>query len=292
MNYEEKLQEEAALWGEESVRVASEINPDWREHRQRLINIITHNDDIEALLNYIQPNMNVLELGCASGWLTLATAQQGAHAIGYDISEQSLDVARTYYESIKDSVKGSAHYEKQDLNALELPANHYDVIIVKGTLHHLINMKHVINEIHKGLKSGGLFWISDEDGDVNLRTALFSSGFMFILPTEVSYKDKISGLLKFGINAPSRIKASMEAEDLSPFEGAGREHDWMKLIAEQFTLEQNIKKPAFTGYIAHQIKLPRSIALTILRILRVFDNILVRFNLLQSTGRVVWARKT
>lgn len=291
MSYEQQLHDEAELWGTEAERMAQTVAPDWRVHRSLRHNVIMHTADIEALLDNITPGMRTLELGCASGWLTLAMAQRGADAVGLDVSEKSLHVARDYYASIQNEVSGSVHYEYADLNELSLAPAHYDVIAVKGTLHHLVNMAHVIEEVQRGLKPGGIFWISDEARDVSSGAALISSALMFILPTHVSYADKIRGLFKFGLRAPQRIKASMEAEGLSPFEGAGRDHDWLSLVREQFTVEHQRNMPAITGYITAQLKLSDSVAIPLLKIIRAVDTGLVRVGLLKNSGVVVRARK-
>lgn len=290
-SYADQLRDEAALWGSEAERMAGLVPPDWRAHRQLRYNIITHNDDIEALLAEIQPDMQTLELGCASGWLTLAMAQRGAHASGFDISERSLNIARSYYENVREETVGDVHYEVADLNTLTLPESAYDIIVIKGTLHHLTQPKRLIQQIEAALKPGGLLWISDEARPVHSRTALVSAAFMFLLPTEVRYRDKIGGLLKFGLKAPSRIRASMEAEGLSPFEGAGREEDWLTLVEQHLQIEQHIDKAAFTGYLAHQLRMHDRIAIPLLKILRGLDNLLVRLGLLQNSGVVIWARK-
>lgn len=289
--YEQKLAAEAELWGRDAEAKAQEVPPDWRYHRHLRHNIIYHTADIDAFLAHLRPGMTALELGCGSGWLTLAMAQHGAAATGLDISEQALKVARTYYDSIRDTVPGSVQYRAADLNTVELPAAHYDVIAVRGTLHHLLHMEHVIRQMQQALKPGGLLWVSDSHGEEAMSTALVASGLMFVLPTVVSYRDKISGLIRFGTQAPSRIKASIEAEGLSPFEGAGREHDWLQLIAAHFEVEQIIPAPAVTGYITHQISLPDQAALPLLRLLCRVDRLLVRLKLLRPTGLVVYARK-
>lgn len=289
--YEQKLAAEAELWGRDAQAKAQEVPPDWRYHRHLRHNVIYHRADIDAFLARIQPGMTALELGCGSGWLTLAMAQRGAEATGLDISGQALDVARTYYESIRETVPGSATYGVADLNHITLPPERYDVIAVKGTLHHLMRMEHVIGEMHHALKRGGLLWVSDSHGEEAMSTALVASGLMFVLPTVVSYRDKIAGLIRFGTRAPGRIKASIEAEGLSPFEGAGREHDWLQLIGERFTIEQRIPAPAVTGYITHQIKMPDWAALPLLRGWCAADRLLVRLRLLRSTGVIVYARK-
>lgn len=98
-------------------------------------------------------------------------------------------------------------------------------------------------------------------------------------------------LLKFGLHAPSRVKASIQAEGLSPFEGAGREHDWVKLINQQFTIERRADLPAFTGYVTAQLKAPDRVAIPLLKTLRLIDTGLVRLNILHNTGVILYARK-
>jgi 2-polyprenyl-3-methyl-5-hydroxy-6-metoxy-1,4-benzoquinol methylase len=290
-DYAQKLVEEARLWGDESEKMAVKTPPDWRYHRHLRHNVIMHAKDIDSLLSHIKPGMKVLELGCASGWLTLAMAERGADATGLDISDQSLAVARAYYESVRASIPGTVTYRTADLNYVELEPNTYDVIVVKAALHHLIRLDHIIGSVHTALKAGGFFWTADTDGDEAPFTVLMAGALCFILPTETSYKDKIQALLKFGLRAPSRVKASIQAEGLSPFEGAGREHDWVKLINEQFKIERRIDAPAFTGYVTAQLKSPNWFAIPLLKLLRFIDSGLVRLKLLRNTGVILYARK-
>jgi 2-polyprenyl-3-methyl-5-hydroxy-6-metoxy-1,4-benzoquinol methylase len=289
--YADKLAGEAELWGAEAERMAQSVPPDWQHHRHLRHNVIMHAADIDAFLECVQPGMTTLELGCASGWLTLAMAERGAHATGMDISEKSLAVARHYYDSVKERIAGTVTYQAADLNTVQLPDNTYDVVAVKASLHHLVNMEHVIDAIYLALKPGGLLWAADTSGDEVLSTVLISGALCFILPTETSYRDKFAALRKFGLRAPSRVKASIQAEGLSPFEGAGREHDWVKLISSRFTVEKRVDAPAFTGYVTAQLKAPDGIALPLLKTLRAVDRLLVRMRLLRNTGVILYARK-
>ena len=81
--YQEQLSQEAKLWGEESERVAREMPPEWRFHRRHRQNVIIHAVNIDELLNHIQPGMRVLEIGCASGFMTLAMAQKGDGGVAW-----------------------------------------------------------------------------------------------------------------------------------------------------------------------------------------------------------------
>jgi 2-polyprenyl-3-methyl-5-hydroxy-6-metoxy-1,4-benzoquinol methylase len=291
VKYQQMLEQEAALWGRVAEAQAANLPPEWRHHRLLLHNVIMHAADIDALLERVQPGMRTLELGCGSGWLTLALAQHGADAHGLDISDTAIEIARNYYAKIRDSVSGHATYEVADLNMVELPDNQYDIVVAKGVLHHLLNLEQVIERIYRSLKPGGWLWVHDSCGDEAGLSVLVASGLMFILPTQVSYRDKFAGLLRFGVRAPSRVKASIQAEGLSPFEGVGRDHDWLALIADRFEIEQRIDSPAVTGYITAQLKLPNPLAIPLLKVIRAVDNVLVRTSILHNTGITVYARK-
>jgi len=290
-SYQEKLAGEAALWGRVAEEQAERVPPDWRYHRDLRHNAVVHARDIDALLARIIPGMKALELGCASGWLTLAMAQRGAAAHGMDISEGAIAVARAYYESIKDTVPGTATYALTDLNALDLPPATYDVIAAKGVLHHLVRLEHVIDQVHAALKPGGLLWVSDTHGDESLPVTLLAGALTLALPTQVSYREKVRGLLRFGLRAPQRVKASIQADGLSPFEGAGRDQDWVALVRQRFAIERTARKPAVTGYVTAQFALPDRVAVPLLRALAIPDRWAVRLGLLRSTGVVLFARK-
>lgn len=291
ISYEQQLAEEARIWGNVAVEQAAQMRPDWQYYRNVRQNVIMHQHDIDALLHVIQPGMKTLELGCGAGWLTIAMARRGADAHGIDISDQAVDIAQRYFVSIKEQIAGTATYEVADLNTVKLQPNYYDLIAAKGVLHHLIRLEHVIENLYQALKPGGMLWLSDSRGDESLLSALIASGLTFILPTEVSYRDKLRGLLRFGLRAPGRVRASMQAEGLSPFEGAGREHDWLDLIKDRMIIDQQINVPTITGYVAAQTTLPDWVALPLLRGMYRVDSFLLKHHILRGTGLIIYAHK-
>lgn len=179
----------------------------------------------------------------------------------------------------------------RDLNTLALPEAAYDVIAVKGTLHHLVQVEAVIEQIYRALKPGGLLWVSDSTGSEKLLTVLAAGALTFFLPTQVPYRDKLRALVRFRARAAERLRMSIEAEGLSPFEGAGRAADWARLIEARFVIERRVRAPAFTGYVTAQLRAPDAFALPLLTALRAVDLSLVRLGLLRSTGLILYARK-
>ncbi len=291
ITYAEKLAMEAEIWGSIAEQQALTVPPDWRYHRDLRHNAIMHAAHIDALLNHVKPGSSVLELGCGSGWLTVGMAQRGAQVRGLDIGNKAIEIARTYYESVKGTIAGSATYEVADLNKVDLPVERYDVVVAKGVLHHLLNPKGLVDQIHQTLRPGGLLWICDINGEERLPTILIASALTFVLPTQISYRDKIHGLFRFGLHAPEHIKASMQASGCSPFEGAGRQWNWLELVGNRFVIEQRIDHPSFTGYVTAETNLPDRFALPLLRVMYKLDYALVKYGILHSTGILIYARK-
>jgi 2-polyprenyl-3-methyl-5-hydroxy-6-metoxy-1,4-benzoquinol methylase len=80
-------------------------------------------------------NKNILDLGCCTGSSTNLAREYGAKiAIGIDIDQEQLDVARKHYDH------SNVIFSQQDLEKTELLeplVNLADVIISFGTLYHL-----------------------------------------------------------------------------------------------------------------------------------------------------------
>jgi 2-polyprenyl-3-methyl-5-hydroxy-6-metoxy-1,4-benzoquinol methylase len=236
--YQEQLSEEANGWRSDSEYMAGIVPPDWRYHRNSRYNLIVHGEQIDELLKLICPSMKELKLGCVSSWLTLALTQQGADAVGIDLSEKSLKIDPTYYESNRETVNGG--------------------VTINGVLHHWVNLDQVISEVHRLLKPSGLLWV--DDAKEALLGVIWAGVFAFLLATLTSYADKIHALFKLDFRSPSRLQASIEAHGLSLLEGPGRQHDWLKLFYQNFTIQRRVNLASFTVYIYVQWIAPDSIA--------------------------------
>jgi len=84
---------------------------------------------------------------------------------------------------------GTVEYRVADLNTVELPPAAYDLVAVKGTLHHLIRPDHLLDEVARTLKPNGLFWANDTLGGEAWLTAFVAGGLMLLLPTHVGYRE-------------------------------------------------------------------------------------------------------
>ncbi len=122
------------------------------------------------------PFATAASLGCDEGgyerqWLQRRASQR------LDVYELSADVIRTVRRELRVSwldAHGPARkvrFIRADLNFVHLPVNYYDVIWSSGSLHHIINLEHLLGEIERALRPGGLFALRDYVGERRLQFA-------------------------------------------------------------------------------------------------------------------------
>ncbi|HWJ74273.1 MAG TPA: methyltransferase domain-containing protein [Kaistia sp.] len=101
--------------------------------------------------------LDIADLGCGYGWFCRFAAGKGARSVlGIDLSERMLDRARA------ESAYASIHYERGDLDTLELPAGAFDLVYSSLALHYVEDAGRLLADIHRSLKSGGRLVFSTE----------------------------------------------------------------------------------------------------------------------------------
>jgi len=122
-----------------------------------------------------------------------------------------------------------------DLNFARLPPDAYDVIWSAGTLHHLYNLEHVLEEIDRALRPAGIFVVHDS-----------------VVERRHQYSERrIARVNALVSGMPARFRLEREPlapvapELLSPF-CAVRSDDVLRLVRERF----DILHERTTGYLA------------------------------------------
>lgn len=108
-----------------------------------------YGEDVLQLLD-IRPNMRVLDLGCGNGALTKKIADLGVQAVGVDMSEELLSVAKASYPSIA--------FLHQDATRLSLDEP-VDAIFSNAVFHWIPEAKHaqMLSCVFASIKAGGQF---------------------------------------------------------------------------------------------------------------------------------------
>lgn len=110
-----------------------------------------------------------LSLGCGYGALE-------RHALQVDIAErfEAFDLAPEAIEVARREAEGAGFgdrvsYGVSDLNVIELEPQRYDAVFVAQALHHIEALEHVLDEIRRSLKNGGLFVVNEYVGPVRFQ---------------------------------------------------------------------------------------------------------------------------
>jgi len=98
-----------------------------------------------------------LALGCgdmaAEHWFFIHPDLPFAQVDAYDISAEVVARARQRTDALGLNVQ----YHLQDVNCAVLPPERYDLVVVAHSLHHFKRIEHIIEQVNRALKPGGLF---------------------------------------------------------------------------------------------------------------------------------------
>ena len=102
---------------------------------------------VKMLVSNLRPGMQVLEVGCGSGYFTQELARTGAHIVAIDISPELLAQAR-------DKVRaGNVTFLEENAYATTFEAESFDAAVGSSVLHHL-DLERGLAELHRVLKPG------------------------------------------------------------------------------------------------------------------------------------------
>jgi SAM-dependent methyltransferase len=180
-----------------------------------------------------------LTLGCGAGRCERDLISRGVCRSfhGIDISEKAIDRAR----QIAKDQELPLTYEVADLNFVELPEKTFDLVVAQTSLHHILFLEHVADQIWRSLKSNGCLWIHDFIGETqfqyDLKRISIANQILVILP-EKFRKNKINGRLVTEITRPEPGHLG------SPFESI-RSSEIVPVFQRWFTIEWKLEFDAF-----------------------------------------------
>ena len=172
-----------------------------------------------------------LTLGCGAGRLERTLLKDGIcqNFHGIDISENAIADAREFARQ-----NGlAATYEVADLNFIKLPEKQYDLVAAQTSLHHILFLENVAEQIWKTLQSDGWLWVHDFIGETQgqyeeKRLAIINA-ILAALP-EKFRTDRVTGWVTKPLMRPEPGKL------LSPFEKI-RSEEIVTVLERWFTTE-------------------------------------------------------
>ena len=110
-----------------------------------------------------QKATHILDLGCGGGNYTLKMLSKisNLNCTLIDLSQNMLDKAS---ERVSEKTTGKVETIQGDIRVIELPKNHFNIILAGAVLHHLredADWEFVFQKLYDSLKTGGCLMISD-----------------------------------------------------------------------------------------------------------------------------------
>lgn len=113
---------------------------------------------------YINPNAKeLLDIGCGAGNYSLKMLSKIPN-LNCTLNDLSMPMLERAKERVSVQTSGIVTIIQDDMRNLDLPNNHFDIILAAATLHHLrsdADWELVFTKFHNALKPGGSIWISD-----------------------------------------------------------------------------------------------------------------------------------
>ena len=106
----------------------------------------------EYICSYLNKDMNVLELACGSGQLSLSLSKYTKNWIATDFSEQMILEARKHgeYENLA--------FKIADATSLNFVDGEFDCVVIANALHIMPNPDKAMIEIYRVLKPNGILF--------------------------------------------------------------------------------------------------------------------------------------
>ncbi len=112
---------------------------------------------IDRLLDSVRASYGtrVLDVGSGPGYVASRAAERGSEAVGIDISEGMVQVARRLHPSVR--------FEQGDAEHLPYPASSFDAVVGNFSLHHLPSPHRALEEFCRVLVPGGRVGMTNWD---------------------------------------------------------------------------------------------------------------------------------
>jgi ubiquinone/menaquinone biosynthesis C-methylase UbiE len=112
-------------------------------------------------------NPRILSLGCGYGGIELEIARslrKPYEIIAVDLNRSILNRAEEEAMTKDFNIR----FLSLDLNFVEIRENAFDVVFAHASLHHLLNLEHVFNQIYRGLRENGRLIVQDIIGNTQV----------------------------------------------------------------------------------------------------------------------------
>lgn len=125
-----------------------------RYSRQPIADEAAYQKKLQITQEYLQPNMEVLEIGCGTGSTAIIHAPFVRHIRAIDFSSKMIAIAQSKADAQHIE---NVTFEQSTIDSLSTADSTYDVVLGLSILHLLDDKAAVIAKVYETLKPGGVF---------------------------------------------------------------------------------------------------------------------------------------
>ena len=156
---------------------------------------------------------DVLDLGCAGGFMAEAIDARGAHLTGIDPAAEAIAAARRHANETGRDIR----YDVGVGEELPYPDQSFDIVVSVDVLEHVSDLEQVVGEVRRVLRPGGwfLFDTINRNPIARLATITIAEDVMGLLPKGTHDPDMFI--------KPQELRSVLRDQgfDVGPFVGLG-----------------------------------------------------------------------
>lgn len=160
----------------------------------------------------------VLDFGCATGWLSLGLANLGCRAVGVDISPSALRLAQAYCAERGVRAGGAVRFVAYDGHRLPLEDSSVDRVVCFDAFHHVKDQAGTLIELARVLRPGGRIAMM-EPGPFHSQTPQSQAEMSQhkVIENDIVMADIAAAAEKAGLAAPKML-VQMQEPLVVPFD--------------------------------------------------------------------------
>jgi SAM-dependent methyltransferase len=159
-HYLRQLREEEAFWDEHEQTLSSRPPPPTlQSYLNERMTGDPNREWFETIEDYGDFQRGCV-LGAGPGFVEthLLAKHPKLHLTILDISRGAL---QRFHDRLERDFPGRSETQQVDLNFVEFPADTYDLVVARSTMHHMLNLEHLAFQTNRSLTADGRFFMQD-----------------------------------------------------------------------------------------------------------------------------------
>ena len=128
---------------------------------------------IKKILKSEENKLEIVDLGCGSGNISIMLAELGHSVIGIDESKAMIELSEIERNKLSNSDKRNVNFNCESITNNSLNEGQYDICIAMGVIGYFEKDKTLFKEVKRLLKPGGLFIVSCRNRLFNMQSLTF-----------------------------------------------------------------------------------------------------------------------